>query len=30
VTAEGTRIEDVLPGAEVPEVLYRLSGLDHR
>jgi len=28
--AETTRVEEVVPGAEVPEVLYRLSGLDHR
>jgi ribosomal protein S18 acetylase RimI-like enzyme len=28
--AEGTRVEEVVPGAEVPEVLYRLSGLDRR
>jgi GNAT superfamily N-acetyltransferase len=25
--AETTRVEEVVPGAEVPEVLYRLSGL---
>ena len=28
--AETTRVEEVVPGAEVPEVLYRLSGLDRR
>ena len=28
--AESTRVEEVVPGAEVPEVLYRLSGLDRR
>ena len=28
--AEGTRVEEVVPGAEVPEVLYRLSGLGRR
>ena len=28
--AEGTRVEEVVPGAEVPEVLYRFSGLDRR
>jgi RimJ/RimL family protein N-acetyltransferase len=27
---ESTRVEEVVPGAEVPEVLYRLSGLDRR
>jgi GNAT superfamily N-acetyltransferase len=25
-----TRVEEVAPGADVPEVLYRLSGLDRR
>ena len=25
--AESTRVEEVVPGAEVPELLYRLSGL---
>ena len=28
--AESTRVEEIVPGAEVPEVLYRLSGLDRR
>ncbi|MGH3017289.1 MAG: GNAT family N-acetyltransferase [Gaiellaceae bacterium] len=28
--AESTRVEEVVSGAEVPEVLYRLSGLDRR
>ena len=28
--AEHTRVEEVVPGAEVPEVLYRLSSLDRR
>jgi GNAT superfamily N-acetyltransferase len=28
--AETTRVEEILPGMSVPEVLYRLSGLDRR
>ena len=28
--AETTRVEEVVPGAHVSEVLYRLSGLDRR
>jgi hypothetical protein len=28
--AETTRVEEILPGVNVPEVLYRLSGLDRR
>jgi ribosomal protein S18 acetylase RimI-like enzyme len=28
--AETTRVEEVVPGAFVPEVLYRLTGLDER
>jgi RimJ/RimL family protein N-acetyltransferase len=28
--AESTRVEAVVPGAEVPEVLYRLSSLARR
>ena len=28
--AEGTRVEEVVPGADVPEVLYRLSSLGRR
>jgi ribosomal protein S18 acetylase RimI-like enzyme len=28
--AQSSRVEEVAPGAHVPEVLYRLSGLDRR
>ena len=28
--AETTRVEEVVPGAQISEVLYRLSGLDRR
>jgi GNAT superfamily N-acetyltransferase len=28
--AETTRVEEVVPGAHIPEVLYRLTGLDRR
>ena len=28
--AETTRVEEVVPGARISEVLYRLSGLDRR
>ncbi len=28
--AETTRVEEVVPGAHISEVLYRLSGLDRR